>query len=90
MNKNRLLLQSLQPAFVIGGVLAMYISLTTFRQMPHNLWLSIHNLLVVTLLVLAAFTCYKYRRTRISFKFTLLSIALYFSVIAFLYSAVTS
>jgi hypothetical protein len=85
MNKKKLLLQSVGTAFLIGGVLALYISLTMFRQMPHDLWLAFHNLLVVVSLVLIAFWGYRHRAFEVSFKFMLLSVGLFFSVIMFLY-----
>ncbi len=85
MNRRNLLFQSFQMAFVIGSVLALYISLTTFWQMPHGLWLAINNLLVVTSLILVAFVGYKNRALKVPFKFMLLSIAMFFSVIMLLY-----
>ena len=85
MNRKNLLLQSIGMAVLIGGVLSLYISLTVFWQMPHGWWLAFHNTLVVTSLVLAGFIGYKHRASEVSFSFMLLSIAVFFSVIMFLY-----
>lgn len=85
MNRQNILLQSAGVAFLIGSVLALYISLTTFWQMPHGWWLALNNLLVVTSLFLAAFVGYKHRAFEVSFKFMLLSVGVFFSVIMFLY-----
>ena len=85
MNKNNLLWQSTGLAFLIASGLTLYISLTVFWQMPHNLWLTFHNLLVIISLILAAFVGYKHRASAVSFKFMLLSVAVFFSVIMFLY-----
>lgn len=85
MNRQNLLLQSVGMAFLIGSVLALYISLTTFWQMSHGLWLALNNLLVVTSLVLVGFVGYKHRALEVSFSFMLLSVAVFFSLIMFLY-----
>ena len=85
MNRQKLLLQSVRVASLIGGVLALYISLTTFWQMSHDWWLALHNLLVVTSLVLAAYVGYQHRALAVSFKFMLLSVVVFFSVMMFLY-----
>jgi len=85
MNKQNLLLRSVGVAFLMGSVLALYISLTTFWQMPHSWWLASNNLLVVTSLVLTAVVGYKHRTSAVSFKFMLLTVAVLFSVIMILY-----
>ena len=72
-------------AALIGGVLALYISLTTFWQMSHGWWLALHNLLVITSLALTALVGYRHRAFEVSFKFMLLSVAAFFSMIMFLY-----
>lgn len=87
MNRQSLYLQSIRLAFLIGGVLALYVSLTVFWQMPYDLWRTLNNLLVVVSLFLAAFVGWKHRAAAISFRFMLLSIAAFFAVIMFLYIA---
>jgi hypothetical protein len=84
-NKNRLLLQCGGWAFFGGVALASYISLTMFWQMPHDLWLAFHNLLVVASLLLATFVGYQHRMLGVSFKFMLRSISIFFVVIMLLY-----
>ena len=66
MDRRNLLFQSFRMAFVMGSVLALYISITTFGQMPHGLWLAINNLLVGISLILAAFIGYKNRVFEVS------------------------
>ncbi|RPJ22545.1 MAG: hypothetical protein EHM33_23240 [Chloroflexi bacterium] len=85
MTKSRLLWQSLSLAFPMGSVLALYISLTMFWQMPHSWWLAAHNLLVVLSLVLAAFAGYNHWAAGYSFRWMLFSVACYFSAIMLLY-----
>lgn len=85
MNKYRLLFQSARAAFSIGSILALYISLTPFREMPHSQWLTFHNLLVMLSLTLTAFVGYKHRVSGFSFPSMLLSVACFFSVVMFLY-----
>ena len=85
MNRRNLLSQSFRMALAIGCVLALYISLTTFWQIPHGLWLTMNNLLFVTSLILTAFVGYKNRVHEVSFKLMLLSIATFFMVIMLLY-----
>jgi hypothetical protein len=72
-------------AFVIGGVLAIYISLTTFWLFPHREWLTVHNLLVVISLALTAFVGYQFRVAQRSISEMLLGVGLFFSVIMLLY-----
>ena len=85
MKKSKLLSQSGGGAILIGGVLALYTSLTTFFQIPYGWWLAFHNLLVVISLGLAAFVGYKHRSFEVSFKFMLLAVAIFFSIIMLLY-----
>jgi hypothetical protein len=85
MNKHKLISQNGIWALLMGGVLALYISLTTFVRMPYGLWLSFHNLLIVLSLLLAGFVGYRNRGFGFSFRFTLLSIAIFFAVTMFLY-----
>ncbi len=85
MSRKNLLMQSFRRAFLIGSILALYISLTTFLEMPHGWWLGLHNLLVIISLVLAAAVGYKDRALEVSFKLMILSVALFFSVMMFLY-----
>ncbi len=85
MNRQNLFVRSVGIAFLMGSVLALYISLTTFWQMPHAWWLALNNLLVVTSLVATAFVGYKHRAFALSFKFMLLTVAVLFSVIMLLY-----
>lgn len=87
MTPKHLLWQSLKLAVLIGGVLAVFVSLTTFTEMSHELWLTAHNLLVILSLVLAGLIGYKHRRVGVSFSRLLLAISAYFSVIAVLYLA---
>ena len=68
-----------------GGVLAAYISLTMFWQMPYDLWRAFNYLLVVVSLLLAASAGYQHRTFGASFKFMLLSITIFFMVIMLLY-----
>lgn len=85
MLKKRLLMQSLRYAFLIGGILALFVSLTTFREMPHSWWLIWHNLLVIISLVMVALIGYNHRRFEASFSAMLLSCAAFFIVVAVLY-----
>lgn len=85
MNRQNLFLRSVGAAFLMGSVLALYISLTTFWQMPHSWWLAFNNLLVVTSLVVTAYVGYRHRALAVSFKFMLLTVAVLFSVIMLLY-----
>lgn len=84
-NKYQLLLQYGGWAFLVGGALASYISLTTFWEIPHDVWLTFHNLLVVTSLLLAGFVGYRHSAMGFSFKYMLLSIAIFFAVVMCLY-----
>ncbi len=85
MTKRKLLLRSSGMAFLLGSVLAVYISLTTFWLMPHGSWLGWHNLLVVSSLLLTAYVGYQHRTLRFSFSFMLLTITVMFLVLAGLY-----
>ena len=81
MSGRNLLFESLRMGFAIGRVLALYISLSMFWQMPYSLWLTINNLLVGASLFLAAFVGYKALANQASFKFMLLAIAVFFFVV---------
>jgi hypothetical protein len=85
VDKNRLFLRYGGWAFFVGGVLAFYISLTMFLQMPYNLWLAFHNLLVVASLLLTAFVGYQHRMFGVPVRFMFLSVTLFFAVIMLLY-----
>lgn len=82
---NRLFLRYGGWAFLVGVVLAAYISLTMFWQMPYDLWLLLHNLLVVASLLIAVFAGYEHRMLRVPFWFMILSVILFFAVIMLLY-----
>ena len=71
--------------FVIGSLLALYISLTMFWVMSHDFWLALHNLLVVVSLVLAAFIGYQNRNLGYSSSSLVLSISVFFSIVMLLY-----
>ena len=85
MNRQNLLFHSVGLACLIGGVLALYISLSPFWPMPHRLWLAFNNLLVVISLVLVGFVGYKHRTKATSFSFMMLSVAGFFVVLMVLY-----
>jgi hypothetical protein len=53
--------------------------------MPYAWWLAFNNLLVVTSLVLTAFVGYLHRRFAVSFKFMLVTVGLFVSVMMTLY-----
>ena len=82
---NKIVHQSATFGFVIGTLLALYISLTMFWVMSHDLWLALHNFLVVASLVLAAFIGYQNRNLGFSMGSLVLSIAVFFSIIMLLY-----
>ena len=79
--------QSATFAFVIGTLLALYISLTTFWRMSYDLWLALHNFLVIASLVLAAFLGYQNRNRGLSRGSLVLSITVFFSIVMLLYLA---
>jgi hypothetical protein len=83
--KSRLFLRYGGWALFVGGVLAFYILLTVFLQMPYNLWLTFHNLLVVASLLLTAFVGYQHRMFGVPVRFMFLSVTLFFAVIMLLY-----
>ncbi|HEU0293681.1 MAG TPA: hypothetical protein VFR47_13150 [Anaerolineales bacterium] len=85
MKRNRLFLRYGRWALLAGGGLASYIALTMFWQMPYDLWLGIHNLLVVASLLLVAFAGYQHRMFEVPFRFMFLSVILFFAVIMLLY-----
>jgi hypothetical protein len=87
MSRQKYLVPSIRMAFLMGSILALYSSLTTFWQMPLGWWLAFNNLLVVTSLGLALFLGYNQRKSKVSFGFMLLSVAVFFSVIMVLYLA---
>jgi hypothetical protein len=72
-------------AFLIGSVIALYISLTTFLQMPFGLWLALHKLLIIVSLGFTFFIGYRQRAFDLSFTSMLLPVALFFSIMTFLY-----
>jgi hypothetical protein len=82
---NKIVHQSATFGFVIGTPLALYISLTMFWVMSHDLWLALHNFLVVASLVLAAFIGYQNHNRGLSMGSLLLSIAVFFSIVMLLY-----
>jgi hypothetical protein len=82
---NKIVHQSASFGFVIGTLLALYISLSMFWVMSHDLWLALHNFLVVASLVLAAFIGYQNRNLGFSMGSLVLSIAVFFSIIMLLY-----
>lgn len=82
---NKIVHQSATFGFVMGTLLALYISLTMFWVMPHDFWLALHNLLVVASLILAAFIGYQNRSFGFSMGFLVLSITLFFSIVMLLY-----
>jgi hypothetical protein len=69
----------------MGTLLALYISLTMFWVIPYDLWLALHNFLVVASLVLAAFIGYQNRNLGFSIGSLVLSIIVYFSIVMLLY-----
>jgi hypothetical protein len=72
-------------ALGIGTLLALYISLTTFWPMPYDIWLALHNVLVITSLIMAAFLGYQNSNHGLSLGSLILSIAVFFSIIMILY-----
>jgi hypothetical protein len=85
IKRNKLFLRYVGWACWTGGVLAAYISLTMFWQMPYDLWRAFNNLLVIASLLLAGCAGYQHRMLGVSFKFMLLAITLFFMVIMLLY-----
>ncbi|HZM22972.1 MAG TPA: hypothetical protein VFC02_14585 [Anaerolineales bacterium] len=77
----KIILQSSTYAFVIGTLLALYISLTMFFVMPHKPWLALHNLLIVSSLVLAAFIGYQNRRPGLSMSSLFISVGIFFLIV---------
>jgi hypothetical protein len=85
VNRQSLLAQSTRLGCLSGGILAVYIALTVFWQMPYEVWLALHNLLVVTSLLVAAFIGYKHSALKASFGLMMLSVVALFAVIMVLY-----
>lgn len=82
---HKLFLRYVGRALLTGGVLAAYISLTMFWQMPYDLWRAFNNVLMVASLLLTAFAGSQHRMFGVSFKFMLLSITIFFTLIMLLY-----
>lgn len=85
MKRKKLLFRHSGWAFVVGAVVALYISLNMFVEIPYALWLAVHNLLIICSLLLAAFVGYQYRLFAIPFTWMLLAVVLFFAVIMALY-----
>jgi hypothetical protein len=82
---NKIIYQSATYGFLIGTPLALYISLTMFWLMSHDLWLALHNVFVIASLVVAAFIGYRNHNLGLSMRSVFLSIAVFFSIVMFLY-----
>jgi hypothetical protein len=85
MNRKKLILRNSGWAFLVGGILALYTSLTMFMEMLYPLWLAVRNMLIICSLLLAAFVGYQYRLFAIPFKWMLLAVVLFLAVIMGLY-----
>lgn len=85
MNGKKLTLRNGRWAFLVGSILALYISLTMFMEMTYPLWLAVHNLLIICSLLLAALVGYQYRLFVIPFKWMLVADVLFFTVIMAFY-----
>ncbi|HET8669380.1 MAG TPA: hypothetical protein VFM05_01785 [Candidatus Saccharimonadales bacterium] len=82
---NKLIRQSATYGFLLGTPLAVYISLTMFWLMAHDLWLALHNYLVIASLVMAVFLGYQNRNLGLSLQSLFLSITVFFSIVMLLY-----
>ena len=82
---NKIIRQSSTCGFLIGTPLALYLSLTMFWLMSHDLWLALHNFLVIASLGMAAFIGYQNRNLGLSMRSLFLSIAVFFSIVMLLY-----
>jgi len=82
---NKIIRQSATCGFLIGIPLALYLSLTMFWMMSHDLWSALHNFLVIASLGMAAFIGYQNRNLGLSMQSLFLSIAVFFSIVMLLY-----
>jgi hypothetical protein len=82
---NKMIQQSATCGFLTGTPLALYISLTMFWLMSHDLWLALHNFLVIASLAVAVFIGYQNRNRGCKMRSLFLSIAVYFSIVMLLY-----
>lgn len=82
---SKIFLQCGKQAFFVGGILALYISLTMFCQMSYSMWLAFHNLMFVASLLVLAFIGYQHCMVGVPFTTMLLSIVLFFVMMMFLY-----
>ncbi len=83
--RKSIVLQSFRLGIPIGMLLALYIFVTVFVEFSHESWLLVHNLVVIVSLLIAAFIGYNHRYANTEFGSMLISVAVFFGSIMFLY-----